>query len=75
MPFFCTMAYVRVPYEVKARMSEIDLNWSGDIRKCIEMKLKTLELLKALKKVERDARKIRVKGDSTSLIREDRDSR
>lgn len=66
---------LRVSDETKQLMDEIDLNWSEELRKYIEGRIKSFRLHKLLPGIYKAAGRIRVKGDSTKLIREDRDSR
>ncbi len=66
---------IRVSKEIKDLMKYSKINWSEDIRNYIEGRAKSLRLNKLMKKIYKDADKIKVKGDSTRLIREDRDSR
>jgi len=74
----CYMAVitVRVPDRIKAKMREININWSEEIRKFIIQRIeeeerkknlqKALEILEGRKSVER--------GFSAKSVREDRDS-
>lgn len=66
---------VRVSKEIKELMSESDINWSEAIRSYIEMRAKSLRLHKLMERIEKDAKRIKVKGDSSVLVREDRESR
>jgi hypothetical protein len=66
---------IRVSEELKAIMNESKINWSEAIRNYIEMRAKSLRLHKLIKKIEKDANSIKVKGDSSVLVREDRESR
>jgi collagenase-like PrtC family protease len=65
----------RVSEETKHLMEEMDLNWSEELRAYIEARIKSFKLHKLLPDIYADAERIRVKGDSTSLIRKDRDER
>jgi hypothetical protein len=65
---------IRVSKELKDLIEEVGMK-SGDIRNYIEARAKSLRLKKLMKKIYKDADKIKVKGDSTRLIREDRDAR
>ena len=56
-------------------MDETNINQSETILKYIEMQEKSFRLHKLMKKIKKDANKIKVKGDSSALIREDRESR
>jgi len=66
---------LRVSSETKKLMKEMDVNWSEDIRNYIEARIKSFRLHQVLPQIYKTADKIKVKGDSTILIREDRDSR
>jgi hypothetical protein len=66
---------IRVSKELKELMKASQINWSDDIREYIEARAKSLRLHKLLAKIYKDADKIRVKGDSSVLIHEDRVSR
>jgi len=66
---------VRVPKELKEKMKKLKVNWSKEIRKCIEEKVKDYELLETIDRVRKEARKRKVKTDSAQLIGEDRESR
>jgi len=67
---------VRIPDDIKAKMREVNINWSEEIRKFIIQRIKeeerkknlqkALEILKGRKGVER--------GFSAKSVREDRDS-
>ena len=65
---------LRVSRETKELMNQMDLNWSEELRRYIEGRTKSFHLHGLLPKIIKNARKIRVKTDSTKLIREDRDS-
>lgn len=62
---------IRVSKELKDLIEEVGMK-SSDIRDYIEARAKSLRLKKLMKKIYKDADKIKVKGDSTRLIREDR---
>lgn len=66
---------IRISRELKELMKESGINWSNDVRKYIEARAKSLKLHKLLPKIYKDASKIKVKGDSSVLVREDRESR
>ena len=65
---------LRVSSETKHFMEEIDLNWSEELRKYIETRIKSFRLHKLIPKIYKNASRIKVKGDSALLIREDRDA-
>lgn len=64
---------VRVPEDLKEKMRRLGVNWSEEIRKYLERRVKEYELLELLVRVRERARGRVVKGDSTELIREDRE--
>ncbi len=43
---------VRVPRELKKMMKEIDINWSEEIRKFIEKRIREYKRLKALEEID-----------------------
>lgn len=65
---------IRVSKEMKVLMKSSDINWSEDIRKYIESRIKSLRLNKILKTMKPLTKK---KGgmDSTEIVREWRDMR
>jgi len=66
---------VRIPKELKERMSKFNINWSEEIRRFLEERVAQLEALQLLDEIEKRAANRRVTSDSTKLIREDRWSR
>ncbi len=66
---------LRVSSETKRLMEEAGVNWSEELRKYIEARVKSFRLHKMLPDIYKNADKIRVKGESSLLIREDRDLR
>lgn len=64
---------LRIPRKLKEKMDENPMEWSQEVRGFLEERVKQVELLKTLREVESRAKKRKVKGDSTILIREDRD--
>jgi len=64
---------IRIPQELKEKMKKIPEQWSEEIRRFIEDRVKRLELINVIEEVESRAEKHRLKVDSTSLIREDRE--
>jgi hypothetical protein len=68
-----TTITIRIPRELKEKMKQNPLEWSEEVRKFIEEKIKHLELLKTLQEIEPRAEKRHAKIDSTTLIREDRE--
>ncbi len=65
---------VRVSRELKEKMKKYRVNWSSEIRRFIEDRIKTLEFLDLLDSIEDKARRRRTMIDSTLLIREDREN-
>ncbi len=70
-----TVITIRIPKELKEKMKKININWSEEIRRFIEEKIRSYELLETFEKIRRRAKKRKVRVDSTVLIREDRDRR
>jgi hypothetical protein len=66
---------VRVPRELKEKMKRYPVDWSGEIRRFIEERIRALELLEVLKDVESKAERRRTRVDTTRLIREEREER
>ncbi|ADM27650.1 conserved hypothetical protein [Ignisphaera aggregans DSM 17230] len=63
---------VRIPRELKEKMSRFSINWSEEIRRFLEKKVAQLEALQLLDEIEKSAVNRRVRFDSTKLVREDR---
>ncbi|RLE78669.1 MAG: hypothetical protein DRJ52_10040 [Thermoprotei archaeon] len=63
---------IRVPREIRLKMKKVPINWSSEIRRFIEKKIREYELLKLLNRIESRAKDRVVKCDSTDFIREDR---
>jgi hypothetical protein len=64
---------VRVPRELKEKMKRYPVDWSSEIRRFIEERIRALELLEVLEDVERRAEERRTRVDSTRLVREARE--
>jgi hypothetical protein len=64
---------IRIPCALKKKMEKNPAEWSQEIRRFLEEKVKQLELLKTLSEVEARAEKRKTKTDSAVLIREDRE--
>lgn len=64
---------IRIPRKLKEKMKKLNAEWSKELRNFIEQRVKHLELIKAIEEIESRAEKRRVKVNSTSLIREDRE--
>jgi predicted signal transduction protein with EAL and GGDEF domain len=67
-----TTITIRIPRELKEKMKQNPAQWSEEVRHFIEEKIRNLELQRTLEEVEPRAQKRRVRTDSTTLIREDR---
>ena len=66
---------VRVSRELKEKMKKYRVNWSNEIRRFIENRIKTLEFIDLLDSIEEKARRRRTMIDSTLLVREERENR
>lgn len=64
---------VRVPKELKEKMKKYHVDWSSEIRRFIEERIKTLEFLEVLDKIEERVKKRKTRVDSAELIREERE--
>ena len=64
---------IRISKELKEKMKKLNAEWSGEVRRFIEQRVKHLELIKTIEEIRLRAEKRRVKMDSTWLIREDRE--
>jgi predicted DNA-binding protein len=64
---------IRVPRELKERMKRFENRWSEEIRVFIEERVRQLELKELVEEIVADPKRPEVEGDSTSLIREDRE--
>jgi len=64
---------IRIPRKLKEKMEENPAEWSQEVRGFLEERVKQVELMRTLQEVESRAIKRKVKGDSTILIREDRE--
>ena len=64
---------VRVPKELREKMRKYENGWSEEIRNFIERRVQQLELRELIDEIAEDPRRPTVKGDSTRLIREDRE--
>ena len=66
----------RIPHELKRKMKKVDINWSEEIRKFIEAKVREYRKKKALEEIDimlANLPKIE-KGTARKYVREDRDS-
>ena len=66
---------IRVPRELKEKMKKYPIDWSSEIRRFIEERVRALELLEVLDEIERRAVKRMVRVNSVKLIRESREER
>lgn len=67
---------VRVPKELKRMMKETNINWSEEIRKFIEKRIRECRKLRALEEIDSilsDSPEVKA-GTAKSYVREDRDS-
>jgi len=64
---------IRISKELKEKMKKLNAEWSEEVRRFIEQRVKHLELIKTIEEIRLRAEKRRVKMDSTWLIREDRE--
>ena len=64
---------VRIPRELKEKMKKLPVEWSEEVRRFIEEKVKRLELIGAIEEIELRVEKRRLRVDSAKLIREDRE--
>lgn len=67
-----TTITIRIPRELKEKMKQNPAEWSEEVRHFIEEKIRNLELQRTLEEIESRTQKRRVRTDSTTLIREDR---
>ncbi len=64
---------IRLPESLKRQMDSYKINWSDELRADISNKIKTLKMLAVLEKMQKNSKSMKVKMDSTELIRQDRD--
>ncbi|RLE56021.1 MAG: hypothetical protein DRJ40_06325 [Thermoprotei archaeon] len=73
-----TVISFRIPRDLKKKMEALKdkVNWSEEIRKFIEEKVREVERKEALKRIEELLKNIPTKprGAISSIVREDRDS-
>ncbi|ASJ12441.1 type II toxin-antitoxin system VapB family antitoxin [Thermococcus thioreducens] len=67
---------VRVPDELKAKMKKYDINWSEEIRRFIEQKIRDEEKAKLLDEIDSFLKSVPEleRGKATKLLRDSRDS-
>ncbi len=69
----CTYT-IRIPSDLKEKMEKNpEEQWSLEIRRFLEERVKQVELMKTIQVIESRAEKRNTKVDSTLLIREDRE--
>jgi hypothetical protein len=66
---------IRIPKKLRDKMRMYNINWSDEIRKFIESRIRYYELSRVIDEIRVKAKERRVKVDSEELIREDRESR
>ncbi len=66
---------IRVPKGTRAFVRRQKIKLGVEVRELIKAKMRTAALLKEFSEIERRARTRKVHGDSTAMIRADRDSR
>jgi hypothetical protein len=66
---------LRVPKGTKESMKKLHVNWSEDIREHIQDRVRAAKLLALLKELKGSPKRIKVRGDSTRIIRHYRDTR
>ena len=64
---------VRIPRELKEKMKKLPVEWSEEVRRFIEEKVKRLELMETIEEIELRVKKRRLRVNSAKLIREDRE--
>jgi len=68
---------IRIPDELKAKMKEVNINWSEEIRRFIEMKIREQEKRKLLDEIdaflEKEVPPMK-RGQAVKLVRDARDS-
>lgn len=64
---------VRVPEDLKEKMRKYPVEWSEEVRRFIEARIRQLELAETIRSVGKRAELRKVTADSTGLIREDRE--
>lgn len=67
---------IRIPKELKKSMKEIEINWSEEIRKFIEKKVREYKRIKALEEIDAMLASLpkAERGTAKNYVREDRDS-
>jgi chemotaxis regulatin CheY-phosphate phosphatase CheZ len=67
---------IRVPDELKEKMKKYDINWSEEIRRFIEQKIRDEEKAKLLDEIDSFLKSVPTleRGKATKLVRDSRDS-
>ncbi len=65
--------HVRIPRRLKERLEELGVNISEEVRRLLEERLRQLELERLVEELEGELSSAWRVGDSTSLIRADRE--
>ncbi len=66
---------VRVPKELKEKMKKYRIDWSREVRRFLEERVRVLEFLEMLDNIEKKVEKRRTRVDSVKLIRKMREKR
>ncbi|AFL94310.1 hypothetical protein CL1_0095 [Thermococcus cleftensis] len=71
-----TVIIIRVPDELKEKMKKYDINWSEEIRRFIEQKIRDEEKAKLLDEIDSFLKSVPTleRGKATKLVRDSRDS-
>jgi len=66
----------RIPEELKQRLKEVDLNWSEEVRRFIEERVREYKREKALKEIDALLKDVPrpERGTASRYVREDRES-
>ncbi|MBS7648068.1 hypothetical protein KEJ17_00245 [Candidatus Bathyarchaeota archaeon] len=64
---------IRIPKELKEQMRKLPVEWSDEVRRFIEGRVRQLELAETIRSIRVNAERRRVSADSVDLIREDRE--
>ncbi|MEM1582656.1 MAG: hypothetical protein QXK89_09140 [Candidatus Bathyarchaeia archaeon] len=64
---------IRIPRKLKEQMRKLPVEWSDEIRRFIEGRVRQLELAETIRSIRVNAERRRVSADSVNLIREDRE--
>lgn len=64
---------IRIPKKLKEQMRKLPVEWSDEVRRFIEGRVRQLELAETIRSIRVNAERRRVSADSVDLIREDRE--